>query len=255
MDVGNGLLTSFWYDAWSPLGCILDITGRRGVIDMGISLDCTVATVFQTHRRRRHHRVDILNRLEAEIENRARSRRRETEDVSLWRFKGDKFKNGFITKGTYNMLRQGTIEQLDWAKDIWFSHRTPKYTFLTWLSMKNRLSTGDRIESWQTGQRVDCVLCGHPQETRNHLFFECGYSSSLWHSLMSVFLDYTIVWDELLPLLHLREYTSLQLFLLGYTFQATIYHLWRKRNNRRHGEKAIPWARLALLIDKAIRIG
>lgn len=107
MDVGNGLLTSFWYDAWSPLGCILDITGRRGVIDMGISLDCTVATVFQTHRRRRHHRVDILNRLEAEIENRARSRRRETEDVSLWRFKGDKFKNGFITKGTYNMLRQG----------------------------------------------------------------------------------------------------------------------------------------------------
>ena len=152
------------------------------------------------------------------------------------------------------MLRQEN-EQLEWAKDIWFSHRTPKYTFLTWLSMKNRLSTGDRIEIWQTGQRVDCVLCGHPQETGNHLFFECGYSSSLWHSLMSVFLgsNYTIVWDELLPLLHLREYNSLQLFWLGYTFQATIYHLWRERNNRRHGEKAMPWARLALLVDKTIR--
>ncbi|CAN7048915.1 unnamed protein product [Brassica oleracea var. botrytis] len=94
------------------------------------------------------------------------------------------------------MLRQEN-EQLEWAKDIWFSHRTPKYTFLTWLSMKNRLSTGDRIEVWQTGQRVDCVLCGHPQETGNHLFFECGYSSSLWHSLMSVFLgsNYTMVHD------------------------------------------------------------
>ncbi|WZZ71236.1 hypothetical protein YC2023_082606 [Brassica napus] len=57
----------------------------------------------------------------------------------------------------------------------------------------------------------------------------------------------------ILLLLHLREYNSLQLFLLGYTFQATIYHLWPERNNRRHGEKAMPWTQLALLVDKTIR--
>lgn len=65
--------------------------------------------------------------------------------------------------------------------------------------------------------------------------------------------NYTILWDELLPLLHLRVFNPLQLFLVGYNFQATIYQLWRERNNMRHGEKAMPWARLALLVDKTIR--
>ena len=119
MDVGNGLLTSFWYDSWSPLGCLLDITGRRGVIDMGISLDCTVATVFQTHRRRHSPSGYSQQNWSWDKKNRARSRR-----VKRWMFhfgdlKGDKFKNTFITKETYNMVRQED-EQLEWAKDIWF---------------------------------------------------------------------------------------------------------------------------------------
>ncbi|XP_010431281.1 PREDICTED: uncharacterized protein LOC104715586 [Camelina sativa] len=42
-EVKNGEGISFWYDNWSPLGCLLSIAGPRGTIDMGIGLHATVA--------------------------------------------------------------------------------------------------------------------------------------------------------------------------------------------------------------------
>ena len=44
-----------------------------------------------------------------------------------------------------------------------------------------------------------------------------------------------------------------QLFCLRYAFQAVLYAVWRERNNRRHGEQAIPVQTLIKLTDKAIR--
>lgn len=36
MEVNNGEHTSFWYDSWSRLGCLKDLLGDRGTIDLGI---------------------------------------------------------------------------------------------------------------------------------------------------------------------------------------------------------------------------
>lgn len=36
VDVGNGALTSFCYGHWSDLGCLMDVTGPKGIIDLGI---------------------------------------------------------------------------------------------------------------------------------------------------------------------------------------------------------------------------
>ena len=65
VDVKSGISTSFWYDHWSQLGRLFDATNPRRVIDMGIPLEATLETVLQTHRRRRH-RVEIYNNIEAE---------------------------------------------------------------------------------------------------------------------------------------------------------------------------------------------
>ncbi|KAF8083923.1 hypothetical protein N665_0745s0001 [Sinapis alba] len=60
-------------------------------------------------------------------------------------------------------------------------------------------------------------------------------------------------WDGIMALLHHKDFTGLQQFLLRYTFQATIYQIWRERNNRRHGEAATPWTRQAHIIGKNVK--
>ena len=52
-----------------------------------------------------------------------------------------------------------------------FPFSNPKYSFVTWLTFRNRLATGDRLSKWNMGARVECVLCGEEElETRDHLF-------------------------------------------------------------------------------------
>lgn len=46
VDIKSGSTTSFWFDHWSPLGRLYEITGQRGVIDTGIPLDAAVEKLF-----------------------------------------------------------------------------------------------------------------------------------------------------------------------------------------------------------------
>lgn len=54
VDVGNVALTSFWYDNWSSMGYLIDLTGPRGFIDLGINRKASLDEVFNKRRRRRH---------------------------------------------------------------------------------------------------------------------------------------------------------------------------------------------------------
>lgn len=64
VQVRNGKSTSLWQDKWSSLGCLLDVIGTGGYIDMGIWKYVMVED-GATHRRRRH-RNSILNQVENE---------------------------------------------------------------------------------------------------------------------------------------------------------------------------------------------
>jgi len=55
-------------------------------------------------------------------------------------------------------------------KEIWFAGATPRYAFITWLVVKNRIATGERMANWQLNADTSCVFCKHPMETREHLF-------------------------------------------------------------------------------------
>lgn len=63
-ELGNGRHTSFWYDHWSMSGVLFDLLGDRGVIDMGVKKYATVEEAVLCVRRRRRHRVRILNEIE-----------------------------------------------------------------------------------------------------------------------------------------------------------------------------------------------
>lgn len=252
MEIRSGQETSFWYDNWSSMGPLHDILGDRGFIDLGISAEASVATA-QTTRRRRRHRVTILNQVETEL-NTLSIPSPLNEDVALWRNADGRYKPNFSTPATWAQVRQqGNLN--NWHKAVWFSGSTPKYSFILWLSIHNRLSTGDRMLNWNSGVAASCVFCQEPLESRDHLFFSCSFGSHVWVTLTRKLLGhrFTTSFSTILDLLNDGNFTTTKKFLLRYVLQASVYTLWQERNNRRHGAAPLPLDHHIKSIDRLLR--
>ncbi|XP_023638041.1 uncharacterized protein LOC111830437 [Capsella rubella] len=203
--------------------------------------------------RRRHHRGELLNQIEAELDK-FRNGLGNARDVPLWRGISNKFRPQFSAKDTWLQIRNNGVT-LQWAKGIWFSYSTPKFSFISWLATLNRLTTGDRMGAWNSGISTGCAFCNDPWETRDHLFFSCPYSSQVWHDLTSRLLQaqYTPLFWDVVSLISGTQLPPTVRYIIRYVFQSTIHSLWRERNNRRHGERPQPTDQLILLIDRHIR--
>lgn len=225
IKIKSGSTTSFWFDHWSNMGHLYDLTGRHGVIDLGIPLDATVDKALQLPRRRRH-RTEILTSIEDKIKKLSLINRVEGKDISLWRVSATKFKNNFTTKATSNVIRTSK-PRVQWYKCVWFAYATPKYS-LMWLAIHNRLSTGDIIKKWKAGHNSKCIMCDNMEVTRNHLFFSCRYSVEIWKNLAAqILLDhYSTDWNILTTFITNPNLPSINTFLLRYVFQTTLYHIW-----------------------------
>ena len=57
---------------------------------------------------------------------------------------------------------------------VWLAQGVPRFAFITWLALKNMVSTSDRMNYWGVSQ--GCGLCGKRDETRDHIFFACPYT-------------------------------------------------------------------------------
>lgn len=180
-EVGNGRHTSFWYDNWSNKGVLSDLLGARGIIDLGVCKDATVKEAVNMRRRRRH-RTGLLNEIEAELNITLSNLIPEREDASLWRGKSG-YKKKISTQDTWLLLRESKA-QCTWARGVWFTHATPKFAFMTWLSMCDSMSTLDRSAKWSQGLDPTCLLCKNATESRNHLFL----SALILHKYRNILL-------------------------------------------------------------------
>ncbi|XP_013614094.1 PREDICTED: uncharacterized protein LOC106320275 [Brassica oleracea var. oleracea] len=127
-DLGNGRNTSFWFDHWSEKGVLITLLGERGIVDMGIKREATVAEAIMRDKRRRSYRSLALREIEAEMETVQKKLRVENEDVNMWR-DGSGYRQKFSTHATWMLLRSQK-ERCSWARSIWFSKATPKYAFV-----------------------------------------------------------------------------------------------------------------------------
>ncbi|XP_013632387.1 PREDICTED: uncharacterized protein LOC106337821 [Brassica oleracea var. oleracea] len=121
--------------------------------------------------------------------------------------------------------------------------------------MKGRLATGDCMRYWNGNVNTSCVLCIELLETVEHLFFECDYSAQIWEALMKGVLreKFTVSWEEMMRIMRDTKRGMINLFLIKYMFQATVYMIWSERNRRRHGETEAPADLLIKLLDKNMR--
>lgn len=137
------------------------------------------------------------------------------------------WKDGFSTSRFYKHYFASLPSNPIMMK-FWKSKCVMKHKVFVWLLIMDRLNTRNMLRrrhfvittSW------DCILCrSPPEETLDHLFFDCTFSQGCWN-------DLNITWDLSLPLadrlLHAKDAWPWGLFWEVFTLVA--WALWKVRN-------------------------
>ena len=253
VEVKNGRSCHFWFDNWMGNGRLIDVTGAVGTTYLGVQRHAKVSSAateegwrIRGQRSRRYHE------LYESIMATEPPKPEKGEDIVLWRNGEEEFRDYFSAARTWDQIRVKR-NKVKWNKVVWFPQGVPRYAFITWLAIKNRLSTGDRMRHWGVVQ--GCELCGERDETRDHLFFACPYSYTIWESLAQKLVGARINpdWQWTLQRLQRIGVKSLDSCLIRLLFQTTIYHIWRERNARRHQQPRVSTDNMRNLIYKAMK--
>ncbi|XP_019099950.1 PREDICTED: uncharacterized protein LOC109132637 [Camelina sativa] len=123
-----------------------------------------------------------------------------------------------------------------------------------WIAQQDRLPTRSRLQSWQLQISPLCCLCSSSVETRDHLLLSCCFSSGIW-LLVQLRLSLPPVvfrnWESLLAWIRLSTASSPSL-LRKIAAQATIYVVWKQRNNMLHNLQAVPPTTIFKQVDRKI---
>ncbi|KAL0713700.1 hypothetical protein Bca4012_020678 [Brassica carinata] len=174
LQVGNGRTCLFWYHNWSLLGNLQDylqgLSSRTGVAKIAMLSDIYRNGRWLIRPARSDQQVTLhahLSTITFSLE----------EDKYEWSLEG-KILTKFSTGRVYNYLLDHS-ETLGWSKVVWNSLGIPRHSFLSWLVTLNRCPTWDRLLNWGLTTDANCLLCNNPQESRDHLYFLCSFSSTI----------------------------------------------------------------------------
>ena len=109
--------------------------------------------------------------------------------------------------------------------------------------------------SWNVDVEPICLLYGEGDESRNHLFFECSFSSVVWRSLLRRFClsSVPLLWSDILLWLPTAHPDAMVKLGILQVWQASIYELWKERNRRSHEGLTHPPARIMRYISETLR--
>ncbi|XP_059294741.1 uncharacterized protein LOC132047761 [Lycium ferocissimum] len=112
----------------------------------------------------------------------------------------------------------------------------PRFKFILWLAVQNRLTTVDRLLKIGIVVPTDCAFCATTRETFDHLFFGCCVTRSVWNRLLAWLGCARTVgsWpDELTWACQIAKRKNGKSSIAAYCFAMTVYIIWRERNNLR----------------------
>ena len=232
VEIRDGRSCHFWFDDWLGRDRLIDITGAAGTIYLGVQRHAMVSDAVTTagwnirggrsrHFSRLHNVIMATNVPQTE-----RGR-----DVVLLRHGDDDYRDTFSSSNMWDQLRTKRTK-VDWHRVVWFPQGVPHYSFITWLAIKNRLSTGDRMRQW--GMIQSCELCGERDEIRDHLFFACPYSYTILEVTARKFMGSGVNpdWQWTIQRLETMGTNGVDSCIARLLFQTLIYHIYMAREER-----------------------
>ncbi|XP_074300723.1 uncharacterized protein LOC141632032 [Silene latifolia] len=135
----------------------------------------------------------------------------------------------YLVSNGYKWL-MGQQHHVTWYPLIWNKTMLPRHAFIGWLIVQGRLMTRDRLFKFGITTDMVCAICSSHNETHQHLFSDCTYSTLCWDLLngwlgLSIpktrVVDWFITWR--CPLLMKKQ-------IIGAAIVALWYHIWTARN-------------------------
>ncbi|CAA7058554.1 unnamed protein product [Microthlaspi erraticum] len=248
--VGRGDSTFFWWDPWTPFGPLHAFLGEDGPSRLGIPTSATVSDIWNgSGWTLPHARSERQVLLYSYLLSYGCS---PSADTHIWSISGSP-QRSFSLKAVWNEIRPKKPE-VNWAPLLWHKAGLPRHQTITWLFLLNRSPTLDRMSAWGYDSDGTCLLCGIELETRDHLFFECSFSASVWRRLMFCLNLHNVPghWAQLLDWLTSASLDTTKKLALLQDWQGAVYELWKERN-RLHDGVTFPYGKIFSLILSSVR--
>lgn len=137
---------------------------------------------------------------------------------------------------------------------VWNKAGIPRHSFLSWLFVLNRCPTKDRTLRWGHQTNPLCLLYNSTNENRDHLFFLCHFSWSVWGPLSQrCGIQLERSWDHVLAQINSTGPRSTNDMLLRLCWQGCIYWIWMERNARLHRQTFRSADTITRLLERQIR--
>lgn len=135
IEVRDDSTTHFWFDNWMGIGKMIDVTGAIGNTYLGLARRALVCNAVSgdswSMRNKRSRRFQSLYNqiLTEQVPDVERGK-----DLVLWRHGEDDYQDNFSTAKTWEQIRVKK-PKVEWCKVVWFAQSTPRYAFITWLTV------------------------------------------------------------------------------------------------------------------------
>ncbi|XP_074271536.1 uncharacterized protein LOC141595467 [Silene latifolia] len=133
---------------------------------------------------------------------------------------------------TVYQIFRGTTPKLYWTKAFMDPVIMPRHRVIVLLAMQNSLSTTDNLCKRGFHMVIRCVLCFKAEETAQHLFFACEYSSCVLQALFTWqgFTRRHLSLNHELRRLAQVTGKNIRKKWANCTLGAAVYNLWAERN-------------------------
>ncbi|XP_021994822.1 uncharacterized protein LOC110891434 [Helianthus annuus] len=254
--LGDGGMTSAWYDRWCECGPLAIFISPRIIHAAGFSIQDSVSNVWADGSWKWPEAWRDLFPVLIQLDTlRLTPNRR---DRLLWK-DGDKSFE-YSSACVWDSIRARETE-VEWGKVVWFSQCIPRHAFLMWLIMRRKLLTQDKILQWDLSRRKNmnmmcCLLCFENNDSLEHLFFECKFSTQIWLSVRDKVNMATVEpkWTDVINWLLARGASkSVFNYSSRLTVAASAYFIWQERNARLFKNQTRPPDTITSLILQTVR--
>lgn len=118
-----------------------------------------------------------------------------------------------------------------WLDFVWSKFRVPKFAFISWLIMKERLLTRDRMINLGMPTASQCLLCMTQDESHSHLFCSCPFIQDVFRGCgigVTTWADFCV--GRFLT----QGFDQIRTNILYLFISAIFYNVWSERNLRLH---------------------